>query len=53
MKKIRQLKVYERNYIPLILLQGKWLDKAGFNASDKLLVTLCGNTIIITKVIKE
>ncbi len=58
MKKIRQLTVQERssdNYTtkPYIMLQGKWLDSIGFCAKDKVLVTLCGDTLIITKVIKE
>ncbi len=58
MKKIRQLTIQERsndNYTtkPYIMLQGKWLDSIGFCAKDKVLVTACGNTLIITKVIKE
>lgn len=58
MKKIRQLTIQERssdNYTtkPYIMLQGKWLDKLGFCARDKVLVTLCGDTIVITKILKE
>ncbi len=58
MKKIRKLTIQERSsdrYTakPYIMLQGKWLDNLGFCAKDKVLVTISGNTLIITKVIKE
>lgn len=58
MKKIRSLTIQERSTSkyttkPYIMLQGKWLDKIGFCAKDKVLVTISGDTLIITKVIKE
>lgn len=54
MKKIRHLTIHERNATtPYILLQGKWLAKAGFSARDKVIATISGDTIVITKVVKK
>lgn len=52
--KTKNLKVYEgsgRNYtsIPLIRLQGKWLDSLGFSIGDQITVTCNENKIMIMK----
>ena len=49
----RNLKVYEapgsKRYIPLIKLQGNWLEQAGYKVGDQIEVELLGTTICISK----
>lgn len=62
MIKERQLKVYsstQTNHtsyyhtkykeVPMIRLQGQWLEAAGFHASDNILITIKENELVITK----
>jgi len=54
--KMRQLKVqyhftfssYEQ--VPRILLQGKWLQQAGFSIADEVSVTVLDNLLVIGKI---
>ncbi len=50
----RKLTVYNRRGVfkespPQILLQGKWLEQAGFNAGDKITVDCQKGRLVITK----
>lgn len=53
--KVRELKVHYhcsftcKEPIPRILLQGKWLKKAGFSVSDEISVTVLDNLLVIGK----
>ena len=62
MNKERHLKVYsstqtqqisyfhtEYKDVPMIRLQGQWLEAAGFHASDNILITIKENELVITK----
>ncbi len=50
----RKLRVYNgrcafKEAPPQILLQGKWLERAGFNAGDKITVDCQKGRLVITK----
>jgi len=51
--KLRQLKVQYHctlsnfEQVPRILLQGKWLEKAGFSIADEVSVTVLDNLLVI------
>lgn len=53
---VRQLKVQyhftfsHNEQVPKILLQGKWLEKAGFSVSDEVTVTILDNVLVIGKI---
>lgn len=62
MNKERHLKVYSSTQskhtsyshteyigVPMIRLQGQWLEAAGFHASDNILITIKENELVITK----
>ncbi len=53
MKNVRRLTIYNHYNVPRIMIQGKWLAKAGFKAKDKIKVVVSGNTIVITKTRKR
>jgi hypothetical protein len=52
-KGMRRLKVYYKwpsgseNTVPLIMLQGEWLRRAGFDIGDEVLVTMETNRLTI------
>lgn len=50
----RRLTVYNgrgsfKEALPQILLQGKWLERAGYNAGDKITVDCQQGRLVITK----
>ena len=48
--KIRKLKTYyNKNNMPMIILQGKWLHSLGYNVGDRIDVKISKNKIIIKK----
>jgi bifunctional DNA-binding transcriptional regulator/antitoxin component of YhaV-PrlF toxin-antitoxin module len=47
---IRKLKIYyNKNNKPQIVLQGEWLEKAGYKVGDKIEVKIIKNKITIKK----
>ena len=47
---IRKLKTYyNKNNRPMIILQGKWLEKIGYQIGDRIEVTIIKNKIVIKK----
>lgn len=53
-KKIRKLKVYGQSgyhykETPTIILKGQWLQKAGFNIGDEIVITVTDGKALIEK----